>query len=93
MTGPRRTHRLRVGGNVLELGARTAIMGIVNVTPDSFSDGGSFFDPAAAVAHGLRLAAAGADILDVGGERCPSRRSCAASCPWSGSWRPAPGCR
>jgi dihydropteroate synthase len=43
-------------------------MGIVNVTPDSFSDGGSFFDPATAVAHGLRLVEEGADILDVGGE-------------------------
>lgn len=43
-------------------------MGIVNVTPDSFSDGGKFFDPATAVEHGLRLAAEGADLLDVGGE-------------------------
>lgn len=43
-------------------------MGIVNVTPDSFSDGGRFLDPAAAIHHGLRLAAEGADILDVGGE-------------------------
>ena len=44
------------------------IMGVVNVTPDSFSDGGEFLDPGAAVAHGLRLAAEGADLLDVGGE-------------------------
>jgi dihydropteroate synthase len=44
------------------------LMGIVNVTPDSFSDGGLFLDPGAAVAHGLELAAQGADILDVGGE-------------------------
>jgi dihydropteroate synthase len=43
-------------------------MGIVNVTPDSFSDGGRFLNPRAAVAHGRRLAAEGADILDVGGE-------------------------
>jgi len=43
-------------------------MGIVNVTPDSFSDGGRFLDPRAAVAHGLELVAQGADILDVGGE-------------------------
>jgi dihydropteroate synthase len=43
-------------------------MGVVNVTPDSFSDGGRFLDPAAAVAHARRLAAEGADILDVGGE-------------------------
>jgi dihydropteroate synthase len=44
------------------------LMGVVNVTPDSFSDGGLFLDPAAAVAHGLELAEDGAEILDVGGE-------------------------
>src|SRR2546421_12833032 len=44
------------------------VMGVVNVTPDSFSDGGRWFDRAAAVAHGLDLVAEGADILDVGGE-------------------------
>ncbi|NLT53466.1 MAG: dihydropteroate synthase [Actinomycetales bacterium] len=43
-------------------------MGVVNVTPDSFSDGGLWLDPAAAVAHGLRLVADGADLVDVGGE-------------------------
>ncbi|MDQ3759252.1 MAG: dihydropteroate synthase [Actinomycetota bacterium] len=43
-------------------------MGIVNVTPDSFSDGGLYLDADAAIAHGLELAAAGADVLDVGGE-------------------------
>lgn len=47
---------------------RCLVMGVVNVTPDSFSDGGAWLDPAAAVAHGLRLAAQGADIVDVGGE-------------------------
>jgi dihydropteroate synthase len=46
----------------------TLVMGIVNVTPDSFSDGGKFFDPDQAVAHALELAARGADILDIGGE-------------------------
>lgn len=45
-----------------------AIMGIVNVTPDSFSDGGKFFSPQSAVDHGLQLEDAGADILDIGGE-------------------------
>jgi dihydropteroate synthase len=45
-----------------------AIMGVVNVTPDSFSDGGAFEDPIAAIAHGRRLAAEGAHILDIGGE-------------------------
>ena len=43
-------------------------MGIVNVTPDSFSDGGEFLDPTRAIAHGRELAAEGADLLDVGGE-------------------------
>ncbi|NPC99097.1 dihydropteroate synthase [Nocardioides sp. zg-DK7169] len=47
---------------------RPAVMGIVNVTPDSFSDGGRYVEPAAAVAHGRRLLAEGADLLDIGGE-------------------------
>ncbi|HVM65735.1 MAG TPA: dihydropteroate synthase [Acidimicrobiales bacterium] len=47
---------------------RCLVMGVVNVTPDSFSDGGRFFEPGAAVAHGLALVTAGADLLDVGGE-------------------------
>jgi dihydropteroate synthase len=47
---------------------RPRVMGILNVTPDSFSDGGAHADPAAAVAHGLRLVAEGADMVDVGGE-------------------------
>lgn len=47
---------------------RPAVMGIVNVTPDSFSDGGRFLDPAAAVDHGRRLISEGADVVDVGGE-------------------------
>jgi dihydropteroate synthase len=64
----RRRFTLRAGSHTLALGERTLVMGIVNVTPDSFSDGGAFLDPAAAVEHGLRLASEGADILDVGGE-------------------------
>lgn len=47
---------------------RPLVMGIVNVTPDSFSDGGRFFSPPQAIEHGLSLRAAGADILDIGGE-------------------------
>jgi dihydropteroate synthase len=47
---------------------RTLVMGVVNVTPDSFSDGGLWFDPDRAVAHGLEMLAQGADLLDVGGE-------------------------
>ncbi|NUN47452.1 MAG: dihydropteroate synthase [Candidatus Brocadiae bacterium] len=52
----------------LAWGRRTHLMGVVNVTPDSFSDGGRYFDAAAAIARGEALAAAGAGILDVGGE-------------------------
>ena len=44
------------------------LMGVINVTPDSFSDGGRYLDAAAAVEHGLQLEAEGADILDIGGE-------------------------
>jgi dihydropteroate synthase len=47
---------------------RCLVMGVVNVTPDSFSDGGRFFDPEAAIAHGLDLVRQGADVVDVGGE-------------------------
>jgi dihydropteroate synthase len=47
---------------------RTRVMGVVNVTPDSFSDGGEWLDPAAAIAHGLDLLTEGGDIIDVGGE-------------------------
>ena len=63
-------------------------MGILNVTPDSFSDGGRYLDPRAAIEHGLELVEQGAAIIDVGGESTrPGRRagrrrarSCAASC-------------
>jgi len=64
----RTSYRLEWGRHTLELGRRTCVMGVVNVTPDSFSDGGRFLNPAAAVAQGLRLAVEGADIIDVGGE-------------------------
>ena len=47
---------------------RCAVMGVVNVTPDSFSDGGHWFDTTAAIKHGLELVAEGADLIDVGGE-------------------------
>jgi dihydropteroate synthase len=61
-------HDLKVGGRVLPTSSRCLVMGVVNVTPDSFADGGRYLDPRAAVAHGLALAAEGADLLDVGGE-------------------------
>ena len=57
-----------LGTRTLELGKRTLIMGIVNVTPDSFSDGGNYLDSGKAIEHALRLLDEGADILDVGGE-------------------------
>jgi dihydropteroate synthase len=55
-------------GQECVLGERTWIMGVLNVTPDSFSDGGRYQDTGVAVAHGLALFAAGADVVDVGGE-------------------------
>jgi dihydropteroate synthase len=57
-----------LGKRVLELGKRTLIMGVVNVTPDSFSDGGLYFDRDRGVEHALKLLDDGADIIDVGGE-------------------------
>lgn len=58
----------KIRGCELDLTRRAVVMGIVNVTPDSFSDGGAFLDPEAACAHGLALIAEGAEILDIGGE-------------------------
>jgi dihydropteroate synthase len=55
-------------GRTLALGTRTLVMGVINVTPDSFADGGVRFDPERAVEDGLRMVSHGADILDVGGE-------------------------
>jgi len=52
----------------LDLGSRTHLMGVLNVTPDSFSDGGKFFSEKQAVAHGIAMARDGADIIDIGGE-------------------------
>ena len=65
---PLAPHDLRVADRVLPTATRCLVMGVVNVTPDSFSDGGRYLDPDAAVAHGQALAAEGADLLDVGGE-------------------------
>ncbi len=52
----------------LTLGKRTLLMGVLNVTPDSFSDGGLFFDKEKAIAHGIRMVEEGADVIDIGGE-------------------------
>jgi len=69
---PRRNERAgvwRIGrGREIRFARLPVLMGVVNVTPDSFSDGGRFAEPAAAIAHGLALVAQGADLLDVGGE-------------------------
>jgi dihydropteroate synthase len=58
----------KIGDRALELGKRTLIMGVVNVTPDSFSDGGVYLDKDRAVEHALELLEDGADIIDIGGE-------------------------
>ena len=57
-----------LGSRRLLLGSRTVIMGVLNVTPDSFSDGGRYFDAFSAVEHGLQMLDEGADIIDIGGE-------------------------
>jgi dihydropteroate synthase len=66
--GFRRHFRIEARSRVLDLGSRTLIMGVLNVTPDSFSDGGAFFEPAPAIERAWRIAEEGADILDIGGE-------------------------
>jgi dihydropteroate synthase len=66
---PRRRFTLALpGGRALALGERTIVMGVVNVTPDSFSDGGVLFDPTNAVDAGVRMVEQGAGIIDIGGE-------------------------
>jgi dihydropteroate synthase len=64
----RKQFRLRLPSRTLVLGERTLLMGVLNVTPDSFSDGGAFLDSQVAVARALDLERDGADILDIGGE-------------------------
>jgi len=56
------------GARTLQLGKRTYVMGVLNVTPDSFSDGGQHLDPEAALQHALKMLEEGADIIDIGGE-------------------------
>lgn len=63
-----RTFTWKLTDRTLTIGRKPLLMGIVNVTPDSFSDGGQFFASEKAIQHGLELVAAGADILDIGGE-------------------------
>jgi dihydropteroate synthase len=69
----------KIGDRIFDLSRQGLIMGILNVTPDSFSDGGKFFTVEKAVEHGLRMAAEGAQIIDVGGESTrPGAESVAA---------------
>jgi dihydropteroate synthase len=68
MLEPNRGRTIDARGLPLRIGERTLVMGVVNVTPDSFSDGGIYASPQAAIAAGLRMVDEGADIVDVGGE-------------------------
>jgi dihydropteroate synthase len=69
MTAARRPYTVPLPGKEpLRLGVRTLVMGILNITPDSFADGGRYLDPDAAADAGVRMEAEGADIIDVGGE-------------------------
>jgi dihydropteroate synthase len=65
---PRPLYTWRLRTRSLELGARTLVMGILNITPDSFSDGGKFLSRDHAVAHALKMLDDGADVIDIGGE-------------------------
>ena len=65
---PRKHFRLVLPSRTILLGERTLIMGVLNVTPDSFSDGGRFLDPQAAAEHAVEMERAGAEIIDIGGE-------------------------
>jgi dihydropteroate synthase len=65
---PRKIFRLQLPTRTLTLGKRTLLMGVLNITPDSFSDGGKFLAPDRAIAHALSLEKAGADLLDIGAE-------------------------
>lgn len=64
----RRVYKLRLRDKELELGKRTLVMGVLNVTPDSFSDGGLYLDPKRAVERAWKMVEEGADIIDIGGE-------------------------
>src|SRR5260370_17036337 len=69
----RKHFQLKLPSRTLCLGHRTLIMGVLNVTPDSFSDGGKFLDPRRAVEQALAMGSAGADLLDIVGESTPPR--------------------
>jgi dihydropteroate synthase len=65
---PRKRFRLNLRAGSLHLGERSLVMGVLNVTPDSFSDGGKFIETESAIEHALEMECAGADLLDIGGE-------------------------
>jgi dihydropteroate synthase len=75
MSGPAPKYRLSAAGRVLELGAKPCLMGVVNASPDSFSDGGRYHTLADRVGLAAELLEAGADIIDVGGESASTNRS------------------
>src|SRR5258707_9270802 len=68
----RRTCQLELPSGALTLGQRTLLMGVLNVTPDSFSDGGKFLDAQRAIGRALEMERAGADLLDIGGGSSPA---------------------
>jgi dihydropteroate synthase len=79
LAGDRNSRRLVAGDHALPVGGLPLLMGIVNVTPDSFADGGLYLTPQAAIDHGMRLADEGADLLDLGAESTrPGARPVAA---------------
>src|SRR5579864_4018151 len=65
---PRKKFSIKLHSQTLVLGKRTLIMGVLNVTPDSFSDGGKFLSTERAIEHALKMERDGADLLDIGGE-------------------------
>ncbi len=71
----RKIFRLHLPTHTLVLGKRTLLMGVLNITPDSFSDGGKFLAPDRAIAHALSLQKAGAELLDIGAESTDPVRS------------------
>src|SRR5450432_707319 len=81
---PRRTFRIKLRSRTLILGERTLIMGVLNVTPDSFSDGGNFFSQEKAVQHALQMERDGADLIDIGAESTrPGSAGISAEEEWS----------
>ena len=80
----KKSYQLQLPSGALSLGGSTLVMGVVNVTPDSFSDGGEFLDPESATVQALRLEDEGAAIIDLGGESTrPGSESVSAETEWN----------